>query len=161
MFFMTMLSLLCSAQPAAPHAQQLAPAAAAERANSAAPLATGVVATDTAPAAATSDGTPAAAAAAAAAGPAATSAPVDIPGRTGAASPAAAAAGSGTPGSGEGLMQNLGSVMTVWGRNLLGANVVDSLSSNEGFKLFMGGEPSNCCCCKYCKTLTTVIVPLC
>jgi hypothetical protein len=28
-------------------------------------------------------------------------------------------------------MQNLGSVMTGW---------VDSLSSNEGFKLFMGGE---------------------
>jgi hypothetical protein len=40
-------------------------------------------------------------------------------------------------------MQNLGSVMTGWGRNLLGANVVDSLSNNEGFKLFMGGEA--CC----------------
>jgi hypothetical protein len=55
-------------------------------------------------------------------------------------------------------MQNLGSVMTGWGRNLLGANVVDSLSSNEGFKLLMTGEPSHCrrrrcCCCCWCFAL--------
>ncbi|WIA28955.1 hypothetical protein OEZ86_011477 [Tetradesmus obliquus] len=128
-----------SAQTAAAPAHQLL-AASDEANSSAAAMANGIAPADAAAAGEASGITPTAAAAAAPAAPA-TSAPVDIPGRSGAASPAAAAAavGNGTPGSGEGLMQNLGSVMTGWGRNLLGANVVDSFSSNEGFKLFMSG----------------------
>ncbi|KAF6254761.1 hypothetical protein COO60DRAFT_285516 [Scenedesmus sp. NREL 46B-D3] len=127
-----------SAQPPAPDARHL-PAAPAEGSTLAAAVADGVAVKGTA-SAPDPTGSTAAAAAASPASPA-TSAPVDIPGRAGAAaSPAAGAGGgSGTPGSGEGLMQNLGSVMSGWGRSLLGATLVEPLSSNEGFKLFMAG----------------------
>lgn len=124
------MRLFGSAHAAAPVAQQL-PAVEAAMANG------DVTAADAA-------GEPAQSAAAgrasssvrrtAAAQPSSGSAPVDIPRRSTSGSPAAAAASSGTPSSGD-LMQSLGNVMTGWGRNLLGASVVDSI--------FSGGEASS------------------
>jgi len=66
------------------------------------------------------------------------SSPVAIPGKAANGSDAAAA-DSGSGGGVEAALSNFGNVMTGWGRNLLGAGVVDSLSSNEGIKALVSG----------------------
>eukprot|EP00879_Flechtneria_rotunda_P024076 GHRR01025505.1.p3 GENE.GHRR01025505.1~~GHRR01025505.1.p3 ORF type:complete len:170 (-),score=76.32 GHRR01025505.1:100-609(-) len=71
------------------------------------------------------------------------STPVANPNRRNAADNSSFAGGSGSVGSGAdgmGPMQNIGNVINNWGRNLLGANVVNTLSSNEGLKAFMIGR---------------------
>jgi hypothetical protein len=69
------------------------------------------------------------------------SSPVPIPGR-GANGGSAGGGSGGGSGSNEGLaaLSNLGNVMSSWGRNLLGAGVVDSLANNEGLKAFVAGK---------------------
>jgi hypothetical protein len=63
------------------------------------------------------------------------SSPVSIPGK--------AANGSGGGGSGGGVeaaLSNFSNAVTGWGRNLLGAGVVESLATNEGIKALVTGR---------------------
>jgi hypothetical protein len=62
------------------------------------------------------------------------------PGRRGGVrTPTPGAAAMGGQADGLAALSNLGSVMTEWGRNLLGAGVVDSISNSEGLKAFVSG----------------------
>jgi hypothetical protein len=67
------------------------------------------------------------------------SSPVAIPRQAGAAGAAGSSGGTGSGGGVEAALKDFGNVMTGWGRNLLGAGVVDSLSSNEGIKALVTG----------------------
>lgn len=67
------------------------------------------------------------------------SSPVAIPRQAGAAGAAGSGGGTGSGGGVEAALKDFGNVMTGWGRNLLGAGVVDSLSSNEGIKALVTG----------------------
>jgi hypothetical protein len=57
--------------------------------------------------------------------------------------PGKAANGSGGGGSGGGVeaaLSNFSNAVTGWGRNLLGAGVVESLATNEGIKALVTGR---------------------